>query len=265
MSSSYYYLVAGLPDIIRGGGKKKVPYGDLRELIASQVSEEDKRAVAWVSHRYDNDNLLALLREKSFFDPRGFYSREVLEFRLENPDTLPQYMQDFLAARKEDRQIFPHLEEDEQLAALYFSQLKTQKNTFLRRWAEIELNLRNFTAGLNARELELPLEKSVLPVNETSERILASSSSDFGLSGQFSWAEEILSKLNQPIALEHALDSTVWNELEELTEGHWFSIEVVLSFLIRLNTIQRWQNIDPETARKKLDSILKNIKSAVQL
>jgi hypothetical protein len=265
MKQYYYYLVAGLPDLLRGEQKKTVPYEEIRREILQELSPEDRDIIHWICYRYDNSNILSLLTQKDRFDSRGIYSREILEFRMETREGLPSYISEFLTARSEEKKIYADLDDEEELSALYYRDLLQQDNAFIRHWAEFEINLHNFLGARTARLLDKPQEKSILPLNDSAEIMAKSTSDDFGLGSRFPWIEDLLQHADVPLKLEDRIDAVIWNHLEEFTEGCYFTVEVVAAFMIRLNTIQRWQNLDPERAKKKIHTLLNNIQSVVKI
>ncbi|ERP31839.1 DUF2764 family protein [Chitinivibrio alkaliphilus] len=265
MKRNYYYLVAGLPDLLRGRSSKKLQAHTLRAEILQELDPADQRLVRYLCHRYDNDNCLALLAGRKQFDHRGFFSREVLEFRLETLEGLPSYLCEYLQNRKDEVRLFSTLTKEDELHALYYESLRSMNNSFVNAWAEFDLNMHNFFGARNADILGKEREKSVLPLNETAERILKSTASDFGMSAQHPWVEEVLSNYDTPIDLENSRDRIIWNTLDELTQGYTFTVEVVLAFIIKLHTVERWNNLNSERAEKRLKELLQETKSMVQL
>lgn len=265
MADNYYYLVAGLPDLIAGDVKKGFSFEETITEVLDELSPGDAEQVKWLRYRYDNDNLISLINGSDDFDQRGFYSLEQLKEEQALPETLPAYMINFLELNKEGKEVVPGLGLSEQLATLYYQELLSSQSSFLQKWATFELDLQNYISAKSAQKLGLDVEKGILPLNDTADRITKSSSADFGLSGQFSWIEAIESSFNEPLKLEETVDAIRWEKAEECSEGYYFSIEVILAFIIKINSVERWQQLDPERGSAKLKALLAGLKSVVNI
>ncbi len=265
MANEYYYLVAGLPEMVQGSLKKGVQFAEILEEVRNELEEEDRGTLAALQYRYDCDNILAILAKSDDFDARGFYTRDELVDEIASPEKLPQFMISFLDARKEGKEIFPGLGEKEQLLAGYFQNGLDHSNEFIREWTAFELNLGNVIAGKTARALGLPVAKSVIPLNDTAERIAKSTSADFGLSSQLNWMDTLVSHFDEPEKLEQALDNVRWEKAEEISEEFYFTVEAVLAFTIKLSSAARWMALDPEEGEAKVKELLLRMQSAVAI
>jgi len=265
MANEYYYLVAGLPDLVQGSLKKGVQFADILEEVRNELEEDDRDILAALQYRYDCDNILAILAKSDDFDARGFYTRSELEDEVASPEKLPQFMISFLEARKEGKEIFPGLGEKEQLLAGYFQNGLNSENEFIREWTSFELDLGNFIAGKTARALDLPVAKSVIPLNDTATRIAKSTAADFGLSSQFGWLDTLVADFGEPTKLEQVLDTIRWEKAEEISEGSYFTVEAVLAFTIKLSSAARWMALDPEHGEEKIKALLQSMQSAVSM
>ena len=77
--SKYYYLVAGLPELTLEDSKLSYTVADFRTELYPALSEDDKRLIDLFYLKFDNANVLKLLKDKdAAIDPRGNYSAEEL-------------------------------------------------------------------------------------------------------------------------------------------------------------------------------------------
>ncbi len=265
MAAEYYYLVAGLPDLLQGSLKKGLLFEEILEEIRTELNEEDREVLASLQWRYDCDNILSILDKKDEFDGRGFYTREILEQEIQSPEKLPSFMKEFLEARKEGKTLFAGLGEKEQLLAGYFQNGVNHSNSFISEWTSFELDMGNVIAGKSAKLLGLSAEKSVIPLNDTALKIAKSSAADFGLAGQFSWLEAVLNSFDSPEKLERAIDTVRWEKAEEISEGNYFTVEAVLAFAVKLSSAARWLALDPEQGEEKIKALLQSMQSAVSM
>ncbi|OGK03753.1 MAG: hypothetical protein A2519_02060 [Candidatus Raymondbacteria bacterium RIFOXYD12_FULL_49_13] len=273
MSQSYYYLVAGLPDLALDE-KRQVPA--IAEFL-SQTEEEldpgDRALVSLLRCPFDNANLITLLENRRRpFDQRGHFTRDELETEIKNPSALPEYMIDFLSAHKEGRQLFPGLASEDQLAWLFYDTVSDHANQFIREWFLFDLNLRNALTALNCREnaaaAGLPaselIEKAVICRNEVAELLRRSNAPDFSLGTIFREIEEILSFPRERLAdFEKSIDLLRWRVLDELVFLRAFAIDAILAFIIKLDIAHRWLRLDPAEGRRMLDGLVSGVKSGL--
>ena len=96
---NYYYLVAGLPDIILD--QKKVPFTliEFKQELQYHLHPKDYQLVEYLFLPYDNSNFLnILLKNDAEFNPLGNYSESFLIEEIKEPENLPAYMLKFLEA-----------------------------------------------------------------------------------------------------------------------------------------------------------------------
>ncbi len=267
MPRSYYYLVAGLPDILIDNTKKGLPLALVLDEILTQVAPDDAALFTLLKYHYDNKNLVTLLENTDKeFDTRGNLTLEELELEIKMPGLLPGYMIDFLEAYKEGKPLFPQLSLEDQLSWLYYDYLSTHENAFIRDWSTFDCDLRNVLAGLNGRKLEkdqgadnsqFSREQSIICRNDVSERVLKSNAPDFSLSSGYAWVEKLLSfGQDSLVEYEKNIDLLRWETLDELTTFSYFQIETLLSFYIKLRIVERWQKLEPAIGKETLDKLL---------
>ncbi|MBD3316827.1 MAG: DUF2764 family protein [Chitinivibrionales bacterium] len=273
MARNYYYLVAGLPDLVLEGNKHVPSLPEFIDDTMGQVDPDDAKLLALLRRPADNHNLLVLLEKRDEeLDPLGNFSREELELGVRIPDELPSYMQTFVEAYREGRQIFAGYTSDDQLSWLFYDEVTAHPNSFIREWFTFELNLRNVLAGLNCRKMAgvegstYSFESNIIGRNEVAEHILKSNAPDFSLSSLFPWVEDVLAFDDKdPVGFENSVDTLRWDELNELTLFTYFRIETILAFCVKLGMVERWLKLDPETGKKKLDRLIEELVSGVQL
>ena len=79
MSSKYYYLVAGLPELSLEDSKLSYTVADFKTEIYNGLSASDRKLIDLFYLKFDNANVLKLLKDKEAeIDKRGNYSAEEL-------------------------------------------------------------------------------------------------------------------------------------------------------------------------------------------
>ena len=220
MSENYYYLVAGLPEILLDEPTGHLSFPDVVDEIMENVSDDDSQLFRFLRYRHDNTNLLGIVQEiDSPFDPWGNYSEEELHYEYKTLDTIPEYMQQFIAACNTSRPFNNNICREDQLSWLYYDEAANIDNRFLREWLEFDLNLKNLLTTINCKKFNIPLEcrhevrfeqkdsQNIICKNEVAEQILKSRAPDFSLTAILPWVEEVLSfDASNLVDFEESLD-----------------------------------------------------------
>ncbi len=275
MSKSYYYLVAGLPELALDGTKKPASMVEFIADVSEQIDPADARLFSMIRYPYDNENLIALLnKEQGSFDARGNFSREELEEEIKSPDRAPSYMIEFIETVKDGRDCFPNLARRDQLAWLFYEFALGHANRFIREWYAFELDLRNVLAAFNSRRMsrdgdeyaQFALQNKILLRTGVADSILRSNAPDFSLGAQLPWIERLIAANEEDLATyEQDIDTLRWDMLNELTTFAYFQIETILAFSIKLAMVERWQALDPRTGKEKLDRLIEELKSGFSM
>jgi len=263
MSRKYYYLVSGLPNLVES--VKGFDYLKIREEIVELLAKEDEELLKLLLLRFDNENIINFLDKKEEFDSRGWFGAAQLEDAISDPTELPNYLQVFLQNRKEEKENVSGQGSIAQLFQLYYREI-ADKNAWFAEWADFCADIQNVVAAINARQLGIPVEKSVIPFNDNAEKITKSRAADFGLGHSLPWFEQISKNINNPILLEEAIDEIYWKKVDELSISPdcEFGIESVLGFMVKANSIERWLRLDTEEGMARAQRLIDNLKLSLQ-
>ena len=272
--SQYYYEVSGLPDIAPDDTKLSLKYENYLQELMDALSVRDGRLLAYFRMKYENANLLAWLRDKeASFHPLGRLSAETFAEQLQMAgyddvaplEGVPPYMLQFLRER-EDGLITPD-EEEKRLTALFYEYAVACKNRFVSGWFAFEQNLTNVQTALSCRRYGIDIESQVIGDNEVCRLLCTSTARDFNLSELFPQTETLLRLYEETdlLAREKKVDALKWQYLEELCVGHEFSVEVLLSYLIRLQGLERWIHLSPKEGEERFRTLIAALKENVQL
>ncbi len=276
--NNYYCLVAGLPDISIDDGKLSYSVADFKESIYPQLSEKDQKVIDLFYLQYDNDCLLALLkdRETAVETSRGNFSAEELSALIfsvaegDVPDKkYPSYLYSFVELylkNKESGEPVSILPED-CLSAYYYHYAMQSKNHFVADWFEFNLNLNNLLAAMTARKYKLDLPSYIIGSTEISEAIKTSSARDFGLSGIFSQYDKVyrISELSDLVEKEKKIDILKWEWMEDASFFNYFTVEKLFVFLVKLSMIERWISLDKEKGSEIFRKIIDSLKNDVRI
>ncbi len=262
-------MVAGLQDITLD--IQKLVYDQLafRDELKTMLHPADYRLTEKLFLPFDNTNLLNLLEknDKPFLE-KGNHTKEQLEDNIREPSDLPEYMQRFILAYKAKEPIMPDMMPENELASLFYDHInKEEKNPFLRDWFQFELTIKNVLTALNARKHKVPYEHQIIGTDEISETIRKSHARDFGLGTELDYMEELtaISKKEDVKEKEQAVDQLKWKHLDEEVFFHYFTIERILAFMIKLGMIERWMSIDKDHSNELFKKLLKELQDSYQL
>ena len=273
--SKYYYLVAGLPELTLEDSKLSYTVADFKAELYPELSDEDRRLIDLFYLKFDNANVLKLLKDKdAAIDPRGNYSAEELaEFisSLKEGDEIadavfPSYLSTFISeyfnvAAEDD---FLH---EDRLAALYYEYAMKCKNKFVSSWFAFNLTMNNILVALTARKFKMEIAPLIVGDTEVCEALRTSGARDFGLTGEVDFLDQLvkISETEELVEREKKIDQLRWNWMEEATFFNYFTVERLFVFLLQLEMIERWISLDKEKGNQLFRSIIATLKDEVQI
>ncbi|MDE5677548.1 MAG: DUF2764 domain-containing protein [Phocaeicola sp.] len=272
--TNYYCLVAGLPDLSLEDGKLNYTVANFKSEIYSELSEKDKRLIDLFYLKFDNANLLKLLKDKeAAIDPVGNYSQDellALVGSVREGDTpnkkYPSYFYEFIAAYLALSADELYRAED-MLSAYYYAYAMNCGNRFVASWFEFNLNLNNILAALAARKYRMDVSQVVVGKTEVSEMIRTSNARDFGLTEELGYFEQVLriSEIEDLVEREKKTDVLKWNWMEDAVFFNYFSVERIFVFLLKLEMIGRWISMDKEKGSELFRQMIDKLKDEVQI
>lgn len=166
-----------------------------------------------------------------------------------------------------DRDLIGWLEKgfrDEELTEEFYRNALGCRNRFIREYFAFDLNVRNAKTRYLNNALGRPAEKDVISA-APEESIRLSTSGIFGdlkSSGEFAQAQRLETILHGKDILERerGLDDLMWEEIDALTEFHYFDITVILGFICKLHIIARWARLDEQTGREMFRRLVDEVR-----
>ena len=275
MSKYYYYLVAGLPELTLEDSKLSYTVADFKAELSPDLSDEDKKLIDLFYLKFDNANVLKLLKDKdAAIDLRGNYSaEELVEFisSLKEGDEIadavfPSYLSTFIFeyfnATAEDDFLY-----EDRLAALYYEYAMKCKNKFVSSWFAFNLTMNNILVALTARKFKMDIAPLIVGDTEVCEALRTSGARDFGLTGEVDFLDQLvkISETEELVEREKKIDQLRWNWMEEATFFNYFTVERLFVFLLQLEMIERWISLDKEKGNQLFRSIIATLKDEVQI
>jgi hypothetical protein len=277
--SQYYYLVTGLPELSLDDNKLNYTVGDFKTEFYPQLSKEDQALVDLYYLKFDNANLLKLLKDReAVIDPRGNYTADqfVAVFKqfdeegvITSPGSLPPYIIKFIQAylTQQAAGLTSEVLVEDWLAGLYFEHAMQCKNDFVSSWFEFNLNTNNVLVALAARKYKLPIASFIVGDTEICQALKTSNARDFGLTTELDYFDQLLkiSETDDLVEREKRLDQLRWKWMEDKTFFDYFSIERLYVFLLQLEIIERWISLDKEKGNQMFREIIDSLKGEVRV
>ena len=272
--STYYCLVAGLPDISLDDGKLSYSVSDFKAELYPDLSAQDRKLIDLFYLKFDNTAILKLLKNKdAVIEDKGNFSAEELLQLIEavregdTPDKkYPSYLVNFVSQYLQLSQDELY-RADDLLAALYYSYGMSSNNAFIASWFEFNLNLNNILAALAARKYKMEVSSVIVGATSICEQLRTSNARDFGLNETLEYFEALqrIADIEELVEREKKVDMLKWKWLEDESFLHYFTIERIFVFLMQLEMIERWISLDKEKGNELFRKMIQDLKNEVQI
>lgn len=266
-ANNYYTLVAGFREYALDGDTKGFDIDEILLDIEETVSAADWQAVELLYTYYDCENLVGLRNGTTAYNRLGRIAREELENELQNPTLLSKELATVVRAYAQ-----PDGEDAEEVATerpfalslfeAYYAKCSRSSSRLLRQWSEAERTLRNVVAALSARERGVAIESVVVGAGDTVDALRRSSAADFGLRGELQWIDTLITTLSDErniIEKERKIDLIRWSIVDGLSEQDYFNINAVLAYLIKVNIVARWAQLDRKVGAEMFERLLADL------
>ncbi|MDR1336540.1 MAG: DUF2764 domain-containing protein [Tannerella sp.] len=258
MSSEYYYLIAGLPNISIEDSKLPYTVLEFREEVEPQLSGTDQALLRLLFLKFDNANLLQQIHcPDGKPDSNGSIIPDEFGELFRDPEQplsgsrkkyIPEYMKTFIriyltATEKGEQSVIPW---EDRLAALYYEYAMQCGNAFVAAWFELNLHLNNFLTAVTCRKYGLNRADCIVGDNEYAQLFRTSGARDFGLGDAWEYlpAVQRIAEESDLHVRERKLDRLKWDWLEEHTVFKTFTVESLLAWLLKLELTERWTKLD---------------------
>lgn len=277
MRKEYHCLVAGLPELLFDASKLGFAVPEFKSYLKDELSKEDYQIIESYFWRYDNQNLLLLLQKKdNELNQAGNLVREDFEtiFLLIRDEALsafekkiPAYIGKFIQAFRDESPFDSNKSWENQITELYYGYVTGLENDFVREWYTFEMELNNILTASHCKKYQFDIEPELIGNNELTEKLVKSSARDFGIGTEFPKIEQILRAIDETELLEKEkkIDLIKWEFLDEGTFFHYFTVERILAYLLKLEMIARWIKLDKKTGEELFERLLKDLESTHQL
>lgn len=271
-SKEYYFLVAGLKEWTLESDAKGFDVAEIRDEILEAISDSDRRAVHELYAYYDCENIIAAHAGRDRHNPLGNLSKEEVEAVFSErcysklPKAVSEVVKRYNEADDEERDDEVALNDRFERAVFeaYYLGLEKSKCSFLKAWGEFDRNLRNIAAAVAAREANRSIADVVVGRGEVVEQLTRSSAADFGLRGELQYIDSVIAAVSDErniVEKERKIDAIRWAEAEDIVVFDFFNINYILSYLVKVNIVARWNMLSPEVGRRMLERLMQELDS----
>ena len=267
--NTYYCLVAGFPDISLDDGKLSCSVSDFRTDVYPQLASSDQKLVDLFYLKFDNQNLLSLLKDKEApVKTEGTLTGEELLALIETvrngdipdkkyPAYLSEFVSQYINLASEDL-----YKAEDLLASLYYQYAMSCKNQFISEWFEFNLNVNNILSAYAARKYKLDVASVIVGNTPACEQLRTSNARDFGLGDTIDYMDQVqrISETEELVERERKIDTLKWKWLEEQSFFYYFTIERIFVFLMFLDMTERWISLDKQKGYELFRQMIENLK-----
>ena len=269
-STEYYYLVAGLRDWTLDSDTKGFDVREIIDEIVGELTKSDREAVRMLYAYYDCENIIARRAKRERHNQLGNLSAEQIVEVLEERNyslltpAVAKCVKLYVEADDEERDEEVTLDASFERAIFeaYYRDLAESKVSFLKEWGAFDRNLRNIAAAIAAREAGRVVADVTVGDGEIVEQLKRSTAADFGLRGELPYVDSVISAVSDEkniVEKERKIDAIRWAEAEAMTSFDFFTINFILSYLVKVNIVARWTLLSPEVGREMLNRLIKEL------
>lgn len=269
-STEYYCLVASLREWTLDSDTKGFDVREILDEILEELTANDRKAVELLYAYYDCENIIALRNNRNRHNDLGNLSIEELKDVLENrnyaklPECVAKVVKLYNEADDEERDEEVSLDDNFQRAIFdaYYKDLAASKASFLNKWGEFDRTLRNISAAVAAREAGRAIKDVTVGGGEIVAQLAQSSAADFGLRGELQYIDAVISAITEEqniVEKERKIDAIRWAEAEDIAVYDYFTINYILSYLVKVNIVARWTLLSPEVGREMLNKLIASL------
>ena len=129
------------------------------------------------------------------------------------------------------------------------------------------MTLRNSVTAVNCRRFGREIAHELIGDNPINSQLLRNPARDFGLASELDQIEKILQICELPDLLEREKKLHVlrWEFIDEAVFFHYFDIEKILGYLLRLMIALRWFRLQRPAGENLFRELLEKMEKSYQL
>jgi len=263
---NYYYFVSSLIELILDSEKNFFKIEDFIDFASDQLDSKDFDNLKKVFIFNDIKNSLSYKKEGDTYITPSYYSLDEFNENLKDTDQFFPFLARYYFNAKSDKREYSDLNINDEILLFLYEELDDFAKGILKEYFFLELNLRNVSLAIPLKRNGLSVANKIIPYGDYYENIQKSGSPDFGLSGDLPFVDKLVSAYEKGDILEteKVIDNVRWDELDKICEGKVFSFDFVLSYCVKLLSIERWLKLDKPHGEAMLAKLIEKIKGAIK-
>ncbi|HQQ68126.1 MAG TPA: DUF2764 family protein [Candidatus Cloacimonadota bacterium] len=280
MAKQYYYFIAGLPGISLDDTKLSYTPEQFRDDALAQLSDEDYALLMLLHLPEDIQNLLgSLYKDDRDPDPEGIYTREFWEeyrlyllARVENKDLavpsqfsgLPPFVTTILVNALSSEDMPPRERVEHELLSAFFTFTEKHQNSFISKWFELQREIKNILAAINARHHNMDFAQYLIGDDEDVQNLAKSHAADFGLGKDHAVFDSIMRiwEQNNILYRERGYDIFRAKWIDQQNFFEYFNIDRILGYYSKLRLINRWLKADADLGKEVFHDTLDKLENS---
>jgi len=276
MRKRYYHcFVAGLADLVFDASKSYVNMTEFREELKNTLNPLDYFHASILFLPHDNKNIVAFLEGKAdSWDSLGNYSpqdfeeqKRILFSILRENNILPDYMVEMMTEWFQAENGIDRIEMGNKLTEGYINMALNSGNRFLERWIRFDRDLNNIFILMNSKSLKLDASNFLIGDDPFTKELadIYDRGKDYAIPSEPDYASMIfrIATDNEFLEKERKIDITRWDYVDSITCFEYFTIDLILGYLIKLSIVLRWNQLEPETGKMMLQKLTDDIEAPV--
>ena len=203
-------------------------------------------------------NNLANYAQEIMVDMVDCVKEEERKWKRNYPKYLQIFIHDYLSHEEAPKFFW-----EDYLASLYYNYLLNKtRNRFLKNWCELNMNIRNVLTALSARREGIAYDYLIVGDNDVAKLLRTAQNPTHELIELIDYYESIriIDEISDLLEKEQRIDTFLWEWLDDRTFFHYFDIEKIMSYLFKLQIIERWRLLDNEKGKEKFINMVKRLK-----
>jgi hypothetical protein len=266
VTRDYYFLAASLADVSWGNGAPRGTLDDLIAYLEPELHPDDATALRQLFLFNDMRNAVSYRKtDDPFVTPSCYDGETILESSRGYSDVLP-FLNDFFEIVRGRARNYPDLPLVDELTILFYDGLGDIDSQFVRDFYLRELDVRNLTVALSRESQGFPYRERLIPRGDVYDAVISGTPPDFGLSADFPFVDELVRvfKTTDLTAHEEAMERLRWRWLDETVGPAFFSTEFILAYVIKYQSVERWQSLSEEKGDELFGELLDAVRRSVR-
>jgi hypothetical protein len=272
MGRNYYYLVAGLPELVIDLENKGFSIDRLKEEVQENIHPNDWNLLSEIFRPFDIENLLYLRSVSGVrFNTLSNFTEEGMIEAIEHLN-LPSFMQAYIQSQlpKDEDEVTEEgtkQSPEAYLWTLFYEAMEKSANSFLRNWYSFDRDFRNILAALACRNQKKDIASSLIGGGELVETLSRSTAPDFGIKKEIDYLERVFQIVEQFNLLEREkkFDQLRWQVAEDLAVYDYFNLQWLMAFFVKATIVSRWLSLDRKHGEVLFQNLVNELKSSFEL